>query len=127
MPSKSKRHGGVRRHAHRPRNDKRNASISKSEVEPHDQVEEPLCRLRGKVWPRLPPSSGPALLPQSLQGQLSCENSERACVHEKMARFPRSRYDVVSGSYFFPDVVTICRKPLAASASSALLHTKTKS
>ena len=51
--------------------------------------------------------------------------------HARMRRwlgFLRSRYDAGSGSYFFPDVVSRCRKELlAASGSSALLHTKTKS
>jgi hypothetical protein len=50
----------------------------------HDQVGEPLRKLWGKVWPRLPQPLGPALLPQSLQGRFPCENSEGLCAHEKV-------------------------------------------
>src|SRR5258708_36059260 len=40
-----------------------------------------------KVRSCLLPPLGPPLLPQNLQGQLSCENEEGPCVHEKVVWF----------------------------------------
>lgn len=54
--------------------------------EPHGQVREPLRGLWWKVWPRLPSPLGAALLPQSLQGQLSCEIREGLCALAKVVR-----------------------------------------
>jgi hypothetical protein len=50
----------------------------------HDQVGEPLRKLRRKVWSRLPQPLGLAVLPKSLQGGFSCENSEGPRAHEKV-------------------------------------------
>src|SRR6516225_2323416 len=50
--------------------------------ERHDLVGEPLFILWWKIRPCLSLPLGPALLPQSLQGQLPCENGEGPCVHE---------------------------------------------
>src|SRR6266511_4072018 len=47
----------------------------------HDQIGESLRKLWRKVRPCQPPLSRPALLPQSLQGKLPCENGEGPCVH----------------------------------------------
>jgi hypothetical protein len=47
----------------------------------HDQIGELLRKLWRKVRPCQPPPSRPALLPQSLQGELPCENGEGPCVH----------------------------------------------
>jgi hypothetical protein len=47
----------------------------------HDQIGESLRKLWRKVRPCQPPPSRPALLPQSLQGELPCENGEGPCVH----------------------------------------------
>src|SRR5215471_8672537 len=52
--------------------------------ERHDQVGEPLFILWRKVRSCLSLPLGPALLPQSLQGQLPCENGEGLCVHAKV-------------------------------------------
>src|SRR6516165_4479239 len=52
--------------------------------ERHDQVGEPLFILWRKVRPCLSLPLGPALLPQSVQGQLPCENGEGLCVHAKV-------------------------------------------
>src|SRR5215475_13878208 len=52
--------------------------------ERHDQVGEPLFVLWWKVRSCLSLPLGPALLPQSLQGQLPCENGEGPCVHAKV-------------------------------------------
>src|SRR5262249_10980937 len=52
--------------------------------ERHDQVGEPLFILWRKVRSCLSLPLGPALLPQSLQRQLPCENGEGLCVHEKV-------------------------------------------
>jgi hypothetical protein len=63
-------------------------------VKLHDQVGEPLHTLRGKVRSCLPSPLGPALLPQSLQGQFSCQNGEGPCAHEKMVwtgRVPKGK------------------------------------
>jgi hypothetical protein len=47
----------------------------------HAQIGESLRKLWWKVGPCQPPPSRPALLPQSLQGELPCENGEGSCVH----------------------------------------------
>jgi hypothetical protein len=47
----------------------------------HAQIGESLRNLWRKVRPCQPPPSRPALLPQSLQGELPCENGEGPCVH----------------------------------------------
>src|SRR5215472_4413565 len=52
--------------------------------ERHDQVGEPLFILWWKIRSGLSLPLGPALLPQSLQGQLPCKNGEGPCVHEKV-------------------------------------------
>src|SRR5262245_628933 len=49
--------------------------------ERHDQVGEPLFILWRKVRSCLSLPLGLALLPQSLQGELPCENGEGLCVH----------------------------------------------
>jgi hypothetical protein len=64
-------------------------STSRSEGERHEQVGEPLCQLRGKTWSCLPPPLGPALLSQSLQEELPCENGEGACAHAEVVRLAR--------------------------------------
>src|SRR5215471_19013523 len=54
--------------------------------QPHEEIRESLRKLWRKVGPCLPPPSRPALLPQSLQGQLPCENGEGPCVHATVVR-----------------------------------------
>ena len=54
--------------------------------EPHDQAGEPLCKLWWKVRSYLPPPSGAALLPPSVQGKLPCENRGGLCALEKVVR-----------------------------------------
>jgi hypothetical protein len=61
------------------------------EGERRDQIAESLFKLWWKVRSCLPPPLGLALLPQSLQGQLPCENGEGLCVHEKVAWLITSR------------------------------------
>jgi hypothetical protein len=59
--------------------------------ERHDQIGESLFKLWWKVRSCLPPLLWLALLSQSLQGQLPCENGEGLCVHEKVAWLLTSR------------------------------------
>ena len=62
----------------------------------HDQARKPLCKLWGKIWSCLPPSLGPAVLPQQLQGRLPCESGEEVCGHERVVRLLGSQDDVES-------------------------------
>ena len=59
----------------------------------HEQVGESLRRLWQQARSCFPSSLGPSLLPQSLQGQLSCKISEEPCAHEKVVRRSPSRSD----------------------------------
>ena len=59
----------------------------------HEQVGELLRRLWRQARSCFPSSLGPSLLPQSLQGQLSCKVSEGPCAHEKVVRRSPSRSD----------------------------------
>src|SRR5262245_63385278 len=68
----------------RRRNQIRRRATPATGGERHDQVGEPLFILWRKVRPCLSLPLGPALLPQSLQGQLPCENGEGPCVHAKV-------------------------------------------
>src|SRR6516164_8999429 len=52
--------------------------------ERHDLVGESLFILWRQVRSCLSQALGPALLPQSLQGQLPCENGEGPCMHAKV-------------------------------------------
>jgi hypothetical protein len=61
------------------------------EGERRDQIAESLFKLWWKVRSCLPPPLGLALLPQSLQGQLPCENGEGLCMYEKVVWFLASR------------------------------------
>src|SRR5262249_52355508 len=55
-------------------------------VQAHAQAGESLHRLWRQARPGFPSSLGPALLPQGLQGQLSCKIRERSCADEKVVR-----------------------------------------
>ena len=72
---------------------RRPASIS-THGQAHEQVGESLRRLSRQARSCFPSSLGPSLLPQSLQGQLSCKISARPCAHEKVVRLLCSRNDV---------------------------------
>ena len=72
---------------------RRPASIS-THGQAHEQVGESLRRLWRQARSCFPSSLGPSLLPQSLQGQLSCKVSARPCAHEKVVRLLCSRNDV---------------------------------
>jgi hypothetical protein len=54
--------------------------------EAHDQLGKPLRKLWRAIRSRLPSPLGAALLPQSLQGQLSCKNRQGMRAHKKVAR-----------------------------------------
>ena len=79
--------------------------------EPHDQVGEPLCKLWWKVWSCLPSPLGAAVLPQSLQDQLPCKNSQGLCAHEKVVWHVSSRGDVDEEPVRRRAVVAATRSP----------------
>jgi len=66
--------------------------------ESHDQARQPLRKLWWQVWTCLLPPLGAPFLSQSLQGRVPCENSQRACTHEKVVWLVSSRHDVVDES-----------------------------
>src|SRR5260370_41910761 len=70
----------------------------KSGESTHDQARQPLRKLWWQVWTCLLPPLGAPFLSQSLQGRVPCENSQRACTHEKVVWLVSSRHDVVDES-----------------------------
>jgi hypothetical protein len=60
----------------------------------HAQAGESVRGLWRQARSCFPSSLGPSLLPQGLQGQLSCKIRERACAHEKVVRLLCSRNGV---------------------------------
>jgi hypothetical protein len=62
--------------------------------ERHGQDRRPLCKLWWKVRSCLSSPLGAAVLPQSLQNQLPCKNSQGLCAHEKVVWLTSSRGDV---------------------------------
>src|SRR6478672_11071488 len=70
---------------------RRHADACRTGGERHDQIEESLFKLWRKVWSCPLPPLGSALLPQSLQGQLPCENGEGLCVPKKVVWLLTSR------------------------------------
>jgi hypothetical protein len=59
----------------------------------------------GKVRSCLPSSLGPALLPQSLQGKLSCESSAGPCAREKVVWLLSSRRHLAD--WCFTEIVSV--------------------
>ena len=77
-------------HGVRRLNEIRPCSPPQTGGERHDEIGESLFELWRKIRSCLLPPLGSALLPQSLQGQLPCENGERLCMHEKVVWLPTS-------------------------------------
>src|SRR3981189_3552878 len=79
--------------------------------EHHGQDRRPLCKLWWKVRSCLPSPLGAAVLPQSLQDQLPCKNSQGLCAHEKVVWLISSRGDVDAGLIRRRAVVAATRSP----------------
>jgi hypothetical protein len=83
----------------------------------YDQIGESLRKLWRKVRPCQPPPSRPALLPQSLQGELPCENGEGPCVHATVV-WLRASQGLVGVAGLRVGVARIERSEIRGSAGS---------